>query len=311
MSNNPIENSSLQNNKNEITFILAISFFKKKLSSILIATSIIFTSSIIYAIYQPNIYRSSGIYEIANSGETSSPIETQGLSSIAGAVGVSLGKPNSNKADIIIETVKSKGFLSHLIKIDGVLPNLYAIDSFNIENNSIIYDPNLYLDSKWVSDALPSIHEVHKIYEKSLSIRRDNGDGFIYIAFQHQSPYFAKDFLSIVVSELNSTMRVKAASESSNSIKFLTDEFTKTNWLEIRNSISSLLQDHFQTMMLANVREEYALKPIESPFVEEEKYAPSRLSIVFWWTVAGFILITMIAFSIEAFRYQTKPRSSK
>jgi len=53
------------------------------------------------------------------------------------------------------------------------------------------------------------------------------------------------------------------------------------------------------------------LKPIESPFVEEEKYAPSRLSIVFWWTVAGFILITMIAFSIEAFRYQTKPRSSK
>jgi len=311
MSNNPIENMSLQNNKNEITFVLAISFFKKQFSSILIATSIIFTSSVIYAIYQPNIYRSSGIYEIANSGETSSPIETQGLSSIAGAVGVSLGKPNSNKADIIIETVKSKGFLSHLIKIDGVLPNLYAIDSFDIENNLTIYDPNLYLDGKWISDALPSIHEVHKIYKKSLSIRRDNGDGFIYIAFQHQSPFFAKDFLSIVVSELNSTMRVKAASESSNSIEFLTDEFTKTNWLEIRNSISSLLQDHFQTMMLANVREEYALKPIESPFVEEEKYAPSRVSIVFWWTVAGFILITMIAFSIEAFRYQTKPRSSK
>ena len=152
---------------------------------------------------------------------------------------------------------------------------------------------------------------MHKIYKKSLSIRRDNGDGFIYIAFQHQSPFFAKDFLSIVVTELNSTMRVKAASESSNSIEFLTDEFTKTNWLEIRNSISSLLQDHFQTMMLANVREEYALKPIESPFVEEEKYAPSRLSIVFWWTVAGFIFITMIAFSIEAFRYQAQPRPSK
>jgi len=191
------------------------------------------------------------------------------------------------------------------------LPNLYAIDSFNLDKNSIIYDSSIYHDSKWVSGKPPSIHEVHKIYEKSLSIRRDHGDGFIYIAFQHQSPYFAKEFLSTVVSELNLTMRIKAAAESSNSIKFLTDEFTNTNWLEIRNSISSLLQDHFQTMMLANVREEYALKPIESPFVEEEKYAPSRLSIVFWWTMAGFLLITMIAFSVEAFRHQSQLRSSK
>ena len=311
MSNNFLDSKDLKINENEITFLLGISFIKKQLFYITAFTLIIFSFSIIYSIFQPNIYRSSGIYEIANSGETSSPIETQGLSSIAGAVGVSLGKPNSNKADIIIETVKSKGFLEHLIRIDSVLPSLFATDSFNMESNAIIYDPTIYKDNKWVDGNKPSIHEVHKIYEKSLSIRRDNGDGFIYIAFQHQSPYFAKDFLSTVVSELNSTMRIKAASESSNSIEFLTVEFTNTNWLEIRNSISSLLQDHFQTMMLANVREEYALKPIESPFVEEEKYAPSRLSIVFWWTIGGLLFITMVAFAIEAFRYQSNLRSAK
>ena len=306
MSNNLSNQSG-----NEITLVLGISFIKKRFSIILISTLTIFTISLIYAIIQPNIYRSSGIYEIANSGETSSPIETQGLSSIAGAVGVSLGKPSSNKADLIIETVKSKGFLKHLINIDGVLPNLYAIESYNPESASIKYDPSIFLNDKWVRNQAPSIHEVHKIYEKSISIRRDNGDGFIYITFQHQSPYFAEYFLSTVVSELNLTMRKKAATESSNSIEFLTDEFTKTNWLEIRNSISSLLQDHFQTKMLANVREEYALKPIESPFVEEEKYSPSRLSIVLWWTIAGFLLMTMIVFSIEAYAHQSKIRSSK
>lgn len=306
MSNN-LSNQSA----NEITLVLGISFIKKRLSIILISTLIIFTISLIYAIIQPNIYRSSGIYEIANSGETSSPIETQGLSSIAGAVGVSLGKPSSNKADLIIETVKSKGFLQHLINIDGVLPDLYAVSSYDPESASINYDPSIFLNNKWVGNQVPSIHEVHKIYEKSLSIRRDNGDGFIYMTFQHQSPYFAKYFLSTVVSELNLTMRQKAAAESSNSIQFLTDEFTKTNWLEIRNSISSLLQDHFQTKMLANVREEYALKPIESPFVEEEKYSPSRLSIILWWSIAGFLLMTMIVFSIEAYAHQSKSRSSE
>tara|TARA_Y100000768_G_scaffold388831_1_gene387662 strand:+ start:17166 stop:18086 length:921 start_codon:yes stop_codon:yes gene_type:complete len=305
-------NNNLSNQSgNEITLVLGISFIKKRLSIILISTLTIFTISLIYAIVQPNIYRSSGIYEIANSGETSSPIETQGLSSIAGAVGVSLGKPSSNKADLIIETVKSKGFLKHLINIDGVLPDLYAISSYSPESASISYDPSIFLNNKWVDGQVPSIHEVHKIYEKSLSIRRDNGDGFIYITFQHQSPYFAEYFLSTLVSELNLTMRMKAAAESNNSIQFLTDEFTKTNWLEIRNSISSLLQDHFQTKMLANVREEYALKPIESPFVEEEKYSPSRLSIVLWWSVAGFLLITMIVFALEAYAHQSKIRSSE
>ncbi|MDB2665370.1 hypothetical protein N9Y96_01175 [Gammaproteobacteria bacterium] len=290
------------NTEDEITFMQGVSFIKKRLKIIVLFTSIIFIFSIIYALFQPNIYRSSGIYEIADSNESSSPIEAQGLSSIAGAVGVSLGKPSSNKSDVIIETIKSKGFLLHLLNIEGVFPSLFAIDYYDPQSQKIILDQSLYSKNKW-TNGIPSIHQAHLIYEKSISIRRDNKDGFIYIHFAHQSPYFAEEFLSLIVSEINATMRVKAAKESSKSIKFLTEEFTETNWLEIRNSISSLLQKQFETQMIANVREEYALKPIESPFVEEDKFSPSRLSIVLWWTLGSLIISIMIAFFVEAFRY--------
>lgn len=309
MNKSYADNTVQVNTQDEITFMQGISFIKKKLKSIIVFTSVICFFSIIYALLQPNIYRSSGIYEIANSNESSSPAETQGLSSIAGAVGVSLVKPSSNKSDVIIETIKSKGFLMHLLNIEGVFPNLFAIDYYDPESKKIIYDQSIYSKNKWTND-VPSIHEAHLVYEKSLAIRRDNKDGFIYIHFDHQSPYFAKEFLSIIVSETNSTMRAKAAKESSKSIEFLTKEFSQTNWLEIRNSISSLLQKQFETQMIANVREEYALKPIESPFVEEDKFSPSRLSIVLWWTLGSLIISTMISFMVEAFRHLEEQNTS-
>ena len=311
MSDNFLDERQLsKTDAKEITFLQGLTFLKKNIKFSAIGTVLIFFISILYSFNQPNIYRSSGIYEIANSGESSSPAETQGLSSIAGAVGVSLGKPASNKADVIIETVRSKGYLTRLIKIEGVLPKLFATELYDSKTRTLTYDSSIFDGSKWIGQE-PSIHQVHKVYSKSLSIRQDNGDGFIYIAFQHQSPAFAKEFLVLVVDQLNATMRSKAASESANSIDFLTAEFLQTNWLEIRNSISSLLQDQFEIQMLANVREEYALKPIESPFEEEEKFAPSRLIIIIWWTLAAFILMNMIAFLKEAIRNQVEPLSSK
>jgi|TARA_B110000483_G_scaffold209488_1_gene255845 hypothetical protein len=310
MSDNFLDERELsKSGTTEITFLQGLAFLKKNIKFSAIGTALIFCISILYSFNQPNIYRSSGIYEIANSGESSSPAETQGLSSIAGAVGVSLGKPASNKADVIIETVRSKGYLNEILKIEGISPKLFATESYDINTQVLTYDSSLFDGSEWIGEE-PSIHQVHKVYSKSLSIRQDNGDGFIYLSFQHQSPAFAKEFLVLVVNQLNATMRSKAASESANSIDFLTAEFMQTNWLEIRNSISSLLQDQFETQMLANVREEYALKPIESPFEEEEKFAPSRLAIIIWWTLAAFVLMNMIAFLKEVIRNQAESISS-
>ena len=60
--------------------------------------------------YPPNVYRSTGIYEVVGTSETSSHVQKSWLSSIAGAVGVSLGGGQTTKAILLLKQLDLKHF---------------------------------------------------------------------------------------------------------------------------------------------------------------------------------------------------------
>ena len=97
------------------TISYAFKLIDRQRKKIIIGVLISMITTLVYAFTLPNIYRSNGIYEVSGSGETSSHVQKSGLSSIAGAVGVSLGGGQTNKGDIIVETIRSKTFLEHLL----------------------------------------------------------------------------------------------------------------------------------------------------------------------------------------------------
>ena len=110
------------------------------------------------------------------------------------------------------------------------------------------------------------------------------------MSFEHISPIFAKDFLSLVISEANSIKRQRDLDTTNNALKFLTEEFKRTSLKEIRISIQNLIESQLETQMLAKVNDEYSLSILEPPFVPELKSRPQRSVIVIISTFLGFLM---------------------
>ena len=119
---------------------------------------------------------------------------------IASLAGISLPSASSNKTDYVVETIKSRDFLKHLLKFENIRENLFASESYDISNKSIIYDSEMFDPSskEWLRskpanrNQIPSYLEIYPIYRRDLSISIDDNSGFITVSFTHLSPIFAR-----------------------------------------------------------------------------------------------------------------------
>ena len=112
----------------------------------------------------------------------------------------------------------------------------------------------------------------------------------IEIKFTHQSPFFAKEYVSSLIETLNESSKKKDLEETEKSIVYLQETFKDTSQSQVRNSISELLTNQLKKRMYANSRTDYLVEIIEYPFVSELKSSPRRSIIVLNSTLVGFLL---------------------
>ena len=82
--------------------------------------------------------------------------------------------------------------------------------------------------------------------------------------------------------------RARAIAEAEKSMSYLQSELDKTSIVGIRQGINGLIEDQINQIMLANVRDEFAFRVIDSaiPPSEDDYVRPIR-----WlYMLAGFIL---------------------
>ncbi len=292
--------------KQEIDFFELYKILIKKKYFIAIITTLFAAVSILYSLSLTNYYQSSAVIKVANSDNPSSISSAisqySGLASMAGISVPSSGA--DSKADIVIATIKSRDFFKHLLSFENMLQEILAADGFIPKTGKTIYDPKLFdeKNNKWIrppddfKSTKPSYLEAHKEYiDNILSISQDKKSGFIYISAEHPSPIFANKLLTIIIYEINKTMRTKELTNSDAAINYLTSLSSSTTISDIKQSINQILENQIQTKMLATVNEDYIISIVDSPFVPEKKSKPSRSSIVIFGTLMGFIISILIA----------------
>jgi len=283
---------------------------RKKL--IISVTAIFALCSVFYALSLTNYYKSEAIYSLAGNSDQTSALSGYGaLASIAG-INLPSSGIEENKAALVIATIKSRAFLKHLMTFEGILPSLMAAKTFDLENQILVFDEAKYnTESRtWVKkdsapfQSRPSVLETYKKYRgKMLSVSLDSRTGFILISVEHESPIFAKEFLDLIVNEVNTLLREKDLQESSNALDYLQSEISKTSLIEIKNSINQLIQSRLETQMVAKIRKDYMLRTIEPPFVPEEKSRPNRALIcILGVMLGGFLSVLWVLISNYALR---------
>ena len=170
--------------------------------------------SIIIALSIQNKYTSSSLVKIVNSDEQSSNASSL-LSSYGGLAslsGIDISSLSDEKASYVIALIKSKKFLSELLKKDDSLTqNIFAMKKFYPESGKVDFYNSIYNqdEDKWVRkksigrSIKPSYIELHEYYLSALDIHKDKDSGFIKISFTSKSPIFAFNMLEMILAETN------------------------------------------------------------------------------------------------------------
>jgi capsular polysaccharide biosynthesis protein len=254
---------------------------------------------VIISLLLPNIYVSKTILVPVN---TSSGISGAfgSYSGLAGLAGISLpsGGDEGNSAKAM-EKIRSLSFFENNILTNIYLPDLMAVDSWNSKTNTLTFDDSIYdtNSNTWIRDfsypqqQIPSAQESFKVFiTEHLSLSEDKKSGFVTLSIKHQSPLVAKQWVELVVNEVNAFYRQKDKLESEKAVSYLNQQISTTGLSEIKQVLAQLLQEETKKLTLIEANQYYVFDYIDPPAVMEEKSEPKRALIFILSALLGGML---------------------
>lgn len=270
---------------------------------ILSLTSFVSIIGVIYSLLLPNIYESKALLVPINSSSGISGA-LGSYSGLAGLAGISLpssgDEGNSVKA---IQKLSSLSFFEDNILQNIFLPDLMAIKSWNPKINKVIYDQSIYDTNSdtWVRDysypeqQIPSAQESFEVFiTDHLGLREDKETGFINLSIKHQSPFLAKQWVELIVDEVNSFYRQKDKTESEKAVSYLNQQMAMTGLSEIKEVLAELLKEEIKQLALIEANQSYVFDYIDPPAVMELKSEPKRAIICILSALLGGILSILL-----------------
>lgn len=294
--------------KADINIKEAIIFLFKNKKPIVLITSIFALSSVIYSLSIPNFYESRVLLAPAQPNDSLSS-KIGGYASLAATAGINIPTESYDKSSEAIERIKSYDFFVKHILPYIKIQDLIAETGWNASNNTLIYDEKLF-DSKkevWIrkvkdiNKTIPSAQEAYREFQKIITVSQDIKTGFYTITLEHISPNVAKEWIELIVNNINESMRDIDREDASNSIDFLNSRLNETFYSEIKIALSQLIQEQTQKLMLAESNKFYIFKLLDSPIAPEIKSGPSRALICIFGTFLGF-LISLFAVAVNFYR---------
>jgi len=207
-----------------------------------------------------------------------------------------------NNYNVTVRSITSKQFLSDFIDRHDLYKDIYAISSYDIESDTNYYDDTVYdqSSSSWVRKVKkpykpkPSSYEVREVLIKKLTITQDNKMGLLYLNYTHPNPKFAKELLDKLIHDINLYMKERDIAFYSRVASSLVEEISKTEDMDLKESLYSLVEINQRKFSIANASDEYALKIIDEPIVPEKKSYPFRSRLVIILSLIGGIFSTIL-----------------
>ena len=278
-------------------------------------TAFVSIIGVIYSLLLPNIYESKAMLVPVNSSSGISGA-LGSYSGLAGLAGISLpsGGDEGNSAKAI-QKISSLSFFENNILPNIHLPDLMAVKSWNSKTNTLTFDDSIYdtNSNTWIRDfsypqqQIPSAQESFEVFKTAhLSLSEDKKSGFITLAIKHQSPFIAKQWVELVINQVNAFYRQKDKSESEKAVSYLNQQISITGLSEIKQVIAQLLQEETKKLTLIEANQYYVFDYIDPPAVMEKKSEPKRaLIFILSALLGGMLSILLVLIRHYAFNKKT------
>lgn len=266
---------------------------------ILLVTALFTLFGILWALSQPNIYRAQALLapseENSGGGLSAMANEFGGLASLAG---LNLGKGSVDKSTMALEVLQSRAFITEFINKRNLDIYLFAAKDF--KDDELVIDESIYdVTSKtWNESVLlpgmtkPTDWDLFNSFIDVLKVSQDKTTGLVTISVDYYSAKVAKNWVDWLIVDLNEHIRNTDVAEAKTSVAFLEEQLKQTSVSDMHSMFYKLIEKQYQTIMLANVREQYMFKVLDPAVVPQDKIAPKRALIACLSMVIGFLLST-------------------
>jgi uncharacterized protein involved in exopolysaccharide biosynthesis len=274
---------------------------------IIAVTAIAAITSVIVSLSMPNIYHAQALLAPAND-------EGGGLSRMAGQfgglaalAGVSLPGGGADRTALALEVLKSRKFVREFTGKHKIAPQLLAAESWNEDSRVLSLDADVYNEKTGVwldEDGPPTPEDIYEAFTDALIVEEDAASGFVRVGFKHLSPDVGALWTSLAIKDLNNAIRAQDIAEAESSIAYLRQQVEATPLAELRKVFFDLIQAQTETMMLAQVREEYVFKTLDPALAPERKSEPKRALICILGTMLGGMIGVIYVLGRAYFRPQ-------
>ncbi|EMI7259004.1 LPS O-antigen length regulator [Vibrio alginolyticus] len=280
---------------------------------IIIATTFIFAiGSVLYAISLPNVYKADALLAPAESSNGGGLSKMAGqLGGLAALAGVNLGASESSQTNLAVQVMKSRQFVDAFIKKHDLLVPLMAAKDWDLTNNKLILDEELYnpTTGEWLREpnglrgATPTAQEAFEVFSKEvLSVNQDKESSLYTVSVKNYSPYVAQQWVNWLIEDINKVMRERTIAETSQNLAYLNTQLKKTAVTDMQSTFYKLIEEQTKSLMLAEVQEEFIFKVVDPAVVPELKNEPKRALICVLGTLLGGMLGVAIVLVCFAFR---------
>ena len=268
---------------------------KSNISFIICSTvlGLILTAS--YSLLVTPIYASEALIAPKSASEQRASSLSSSLSSLSSLAGMGPISSGATREEIAYRKLMSKEFFTVLFNNENFVRDFYGVKNYNSSTNKVTY-----LDTETWMESKPHFQKAYEdFHRKTFTASYDRNSGLITLILRNESPDLSSLWLKKIISEINHYVREEEKLEAENALEYLKLRLNETKVIEVQRVIAALIQQRIQTLMLAEVSEEYLFDVVDEPFRPDYRYWPKRTQM----TIIGTIISGLIAilFSIFCF----------
>jgi LPS O-antigen subunit length determinant protein (WzzB/FepE family) len=261
---------------------------------IIFVTGIAAILSVFYALSLPNIYKSEVLLTTVDATSAGGG-GLGGLGGLASLAGVSIGGKGKHDVTLGLATLKSRIFLTDFITRRDILVPLMALESWD-DGKIKISDKAYDLEKKAWRVKKPGLQDAYSVFMGKFTSSIDPSSGLIKLAISSQSPVLAQQWVTWLVEDLNDSIRSREVKEANRAVTFLEEKLKSTVSVDMRAMFFRLIQQQTETVMLANVKEDYLFRIVDPAIIPEIKSSPSRSVICILGTLFGGFFSVLLVF---------------
>ena len=267
----------------DLVFVLLKGWF------LILTTAAVFASvTVIYSLSLKETFLASAFYvEAESSSQGSVSSNLSGLASFAG-INMNSGSPGADEA---LDILNTKKFLSTFVVKRKAIPHLTGVSEKELseledsERNQIIRQAALAMRGSIYFAKLP---------QKAL-YRLD-----VYSA----KPELAMNWCNWLIADLNESIMMSDVAEAKKSIEFLEKKAMTTTISGLRDIFFTMIESHYQTVMLSEIRKEYVFKTIDPAYRPALKASPYRAKWVIWAFLIGAGTAVFLLLLLDFYGYR-------